>query len=119
MSKKRVIIVTQGTLGPSSYEHWLNSLKRIIEFQDKATAEMLEDVNQAREEIKKGEVDSVVFISGSMVDQAEKLQKDFPALNISVWGGRFSTGKVILVDKGWALGIEEAQRLILNGLCVG
>lgn len=116
MSKKRVIVITEGVLSPGSYKHWLNSLKGIIEFQDKGTAEMLDNISLAREEIKKGEVDSVVFISGSMVKQAEKLQDDFPGLNISLWGGRFSRRRVILVNKGWGLGIEEAQRLILNGL---
>ncbi len=113
---KKVVIVTEGSLGKGNYESTLRRLTRAVEFNGKGQVKMVDNETEAVDLIKQGDVDSLVFVSGFMVPVAQKIQEQYPDIVVSVFGGRFPESTVVLVDKTWGFGRDNIGKIILKGL---
>ena len=115
--KKKVIIVEEGKLEPRKYAAWIKILKRAIEIDEKGETEVVKSVEEALKKIEQGFIDALVFVSGSMLEKAEKIQDNYPSLDVVLlFGlfGRISRKRPLLIDKGWGLSPETIQQIILG-----
>lgn len=78
-----------------------------------AEVEVMETANDALRLIMGEKIDVLVFISRGMMTKARKIKKEYPKLKIVLFTGLIPDEEIILVSKGWLLGVKETQRIIL------
>ena len=117
MSKKRVVIVSEGEWGkvtPLEYEEQVQQFARTFEratgytFSSSSRTELLAEsvqvvatAKEASELVRANTVDVVVFISRSMISEARELKKARPRLKVVVLTGLIPDDEIIFVDKTW------------------
>ena len=111
--KKKVVIVREGSLESRLYDSWIGILERAIGLDEKGEAEIVNSIDEALKKIEQGLIDTLVFVSGSMFEEAEKIQDKYPLLDVVLLFGQMSRKRPILIDKGWGLPIREIQRILL------
>lgn len=114
--KKRVVIVEEGKLGSQVYASWIKILKKAIKLNEKGEAEVVKSVEEVLKKIEQGYVDTLVFVSGSMFEEAKKIQDKYPLLDIVLLFGQMPRKKPILVSKGWGLSYEAIQKIVLGNI---
>ena len=112
-TKKKVVIVREGSLESRFYDSWIGILKRAIGLDEKGKTEIVNGVDEALKKIEQGFIDTLVFISGSMFEEAEKIQDKYPLVNVVLLFGQMSRKRPILIDKGWGLSPKAIQQIIL------
>jgi len=112
-TKKKVVIVREGELESRIYDFWIKILKRAIELNERGEAEIVNGVDEALEKVKHGFIDSLVFVSGSMLEEAEGIQDKYPLLNVVLLFGQMSRKRPILIDKGWGLSPKAIQQIVI------
>ena len=110
--KKKVIIVNDKSES-LTYGSWLEVLRRAAQLNGKAEVEIVESPEWGLKKVEEGYVDTLVFISGSMLDEARQIQESHPLLKIVIFVGQIPKKEVILIDKGWKLSTQEIQYILL------
>ena len=117
MSRKRVVIVSEGEWGkvtPLEYEEQAQQFARTFEcvtgctFSSSSRTELLAEfvqvvatAKEASELVRANAVDVVVFISRSMISEARELKKARSRLKVVVLTGLIPDDEIIFVDKTW------------------
>lgn len=126
---QKVVIVQEGQWGIASrqggdYDGWEKTLGRAIESarrEDPVTHEKekvaeveFATLSDAMEMVSRSRVDVLVFDSRSMLHHARKVKQAYPKLKVVLFTGLIPEDEVILVSKGWPLGIDMVRRIILE-----
>ncbi len=125
---QKVIIVKEGEWGTLStkkgdYDSWLSILQEAVEDavregpggkkEKVATVEVVDTLDEALKKLQNERIDAIVFKSRGMLNEARKIKQEHRRTRVIVFTGLIPDDEVILIDKGWLLGREEIQRIIL------
>ena len=112
--KKKVIIVKEGELESAAYDSWLKIIGDATEMNGKGESEIVNSVDDALVKIKQGYINTLVFISESMLDQADKIQDSHSLLRVVLFASHIPRERPILIDKGWSLSLEQIQQIVVG-----
>ncbi|MBL7155095.1 MAG: hypothetical protein ISS88_01130 [Candidatus Portnoybacteria bacterium] len=113
MKKKKKVVVVNDKSESLTYGSWLEILKRAAQLNGKAEVEIVQTPEWGLKKVEQGNVDTLVFISGSMLDEARQIQENHPSLKVVIFAGQIPKKEVILIDKGWRLSTQEIQYILL------
>jgi len=121
----RIVFVKEGILEEKGYDSWIKAQKRLIEsFSTESVAIRAIAVKRVItpvlvKAIERGVVNSVAFISISMLEEAEAFQKNHPDIPVTLFVGRdFPRGRRIILYQGWLVQgiLNEIQKCTGPGL---
>lgn len=126
--RKRVVFVRQGTwglqdqAGEDQYREMIEEIVKRATVKNPdtqkevfaANVETVEDEAAARERLRRGGVDVLVFNSRSQIGAARELKRAFPSVPIIVMTGLIPKEEVIIACKSWFT--EDGVRHIILDL---
>lgn len=120
---KKIVFVNQGGWGRTkcSRGDYNNLIKLLCEAIEKmsnadggkvATTKVVDNIDEAL--IKAEEIDSLIFVSRSMISEARKVKKSYPWIDIIVLTGLIPEDEVILVSKAWIGSKQSIQDILVD-----